>query len=109
MLNTICVEHSENLPYIRMLTARSLVAIIIRLGKTNHAGQNTIKTINFTILLTNNKTLIQFCSSLENGVYNLKDSSEIYKVYCQMTKIPGCGPGGWTLVMKINGDKVIFV
>jgi hypothetical protein len=26
-----------------------------------------------------------------------------------MTKIPGCGPGGWTLVMKINGDKVIFV
>ena len=72
-----------------MLTARSLVAIIIRLGKTNHAGQNTIKTINFTILLTNNKTLIQFCSSLENGVYNLKDSSEIYKVYCQMTEIPG--------------------
>jgi hypothetical protein len=23
-----------------------------------------------------------------------------------MTAIPGCGKGGWTLVMKTDGDKV---
>jgi hypothetical protein len=23
-----------------------------------------------------------------------------------MTEIPGCGPGGWTLVVKVNGNKV---
>ena len=23
-----------------------------------------------------------------------------------MTEIPGCGKGGWTLVMKVDGDKV---
>ena len=27
-------------------------------------------------------------------------------VYCHMTGIDGCGDGGWTLVMKINGNKV---
>ena len=34
------------------------------------------------------------------------DSLEEYQVYCHMTEIPGCGSGGWTLVMKINGTKV---
>ena len=29
-----------------------------------------------------------------------------YKVYCHMTNIPGCGGGGWTLVMKLNENKV---
>ncbi|CAB4019509.1 Hypothetical predicted protein, partial [Paramuricea clavata] len=27
-----------------------------------------------------------------------------YPVYCHMTEIPGCGTGGWTLVMKTNGS-----
>ena len=48
-------------------------------------------------------------SSLQNGVYLLPQASistEIYSVYCHMTDIPGCGAGGWTLVMKINGDLV---
>ena len=27
--------------------------------------------------------------------------------FCQMTALTGCGGGGWTLVMKIDGSKVI--
>jgi hypothetical protein len=47
-------------------------------------------------------------SSLSNGIYNLevKDSLEKYRVYCHMTEIPGCGQGGWTLAMKIDGNRV---
>ena len=46
--------------------------------------------------------------SFSNGVYKLKnnDSLEEYQVYCHMTEISGCGTGGWTLVMKIDGNKV---
>jgi hypothetical protein len=45
---------------------------------------------------------------LKNGVYNLRSNTSLdeYEVYCHMTEIPGCGPGGWTLVMKIDGNKV---
>ncbi|XP_028414182.1 uncharacterized skeletal organic matrix protein 5-like [Dendronephthya gigantea] len=32
-----------------------------------------------------------------------------YKVYCHMTDIPGCGVGGWTLVMKLDGTKKTFM
>ena len=46
-------------------------------------------------------------SSLSNGVYKLrKGSLGEYEVYCHMTEISGCGLGGWTLVMKIDGNKV---
>ena len=27
-------------------------------------------------------------------------------VYCHMASLGTCGGGGWTLVMKIDGDKV---
>ncbi len=42
-----------------------------------------------------------------NGIYNLKSSStgENYDVYCHMTDIPGCGGGGWALVMKLDGIR----
>ena len=45
---------------------------------------------------------------LGNGAYTLRNnvSLEQYKTYCHMTEIPGCGQGGWTLVMKIDGSKV---
>ena len=48
---------------------------------------------------------------LSNGVYQLKNnhSLEEYQVYCHMTEISGCGSGDWTLVMKIDGDKVIKI
>ncbi len=29
-----------------------------------------------------------------------------YEVYCHMAKISNCGNGGWTLVMKVDGDEV---
>ncbi|CAB4020141.1 Hypothetical predicted protein [Paramuricea clavata] len=48
--------------------------------------------------------------SLPNGVHTmqLNISSSPYKVYCHMTDIPGCGGGGWTLVMKVNGSMNTF-
>ncbi|XP_028414181.1 uncharacterized skeletal organic matrix protein 5-like [Dendronephthya gigantea] len=49
--------------------------------------------------------------SLLNGVYTFQKnhSSPPYKVYCHMTDIPGCGVGGWTLVMKLDGTKKTFI
>ena len=49
--------------------------------------------------------------SLSNGAYQLRsnDSLEEYQVYCHMTEISGCGSGGWTLVMKIDGNKVKII
>ena len=48
---------------------------------------------------------------LSNGVYQLRNnaSHEEYQVYCHMTKIPKCGLGGWTLVMKLDGNKVKII
>lgn len=34
--------------------------------------------------------------------------SQYAEVFCHMTPIPGCGDGGWTLVMKIDGNKQTF-
>ena len=38
-------------------------------------------------------------------VYTLKFDSHKFSVYCHMGDF-GCGDGGWTLVMKIDGTKV---
>ena len=53
-------------------------------------------------------TLPIFFSNRPNGNYHLQAnaSSQNYSVYCHMTEIPGCGGRGWTLIIKINGDKV---
>ncbi|XP_028412836.1 uncharacterized skeletal organic matrix protein 5-like [Dendronephthya gigantea] len=50
-------------------------------------------------------------TSLPDGVYTLQKNqcSPPYKVYCHMTDIPGCGVGGWTLVMKLDGTKNTFI
>ena len=48
-------------------------------------------------------------SSAPNGVYYLKssDDSGLYPVYCHMSSLSAqCGGGGWTLVMKLDRDKV---
>ena len=52
--------------------------------------------------------LIVLLRSLSNGVYKLRNSHSLkeYQVYCHMNEIAGCAPGGWTLVMKIDGEKV---
>lgn len=43
----------------------------------------------------------------KSGVYKLTLESQVVSVYCQMG-IDGCGPGGWTPVMKIDGRKDNF-
>ncbi|CAB3977854.1 Hypothetical predicted protein [Paramuricea clavata] len=56
------------------------------------------------------KELLQRNRSLSNGVYHLQntDSLEQYQVYCHMTELSECGQGGWTLVMKVDGNKNDF-
>ena len=46
-----------------------------------------------------------------NTAYLLDVGSTKVPVYCHMTKhgLDACGGGGWTLVMKINGSKVLKV
>lgn len=44
-----------------------------------------------------------------SGAYYLKtEAGGVAHTYCHMEDIPGCGSGGWTLVMKIDGEKVTF-
>ena len=46
-----------------------------------------------------------------NTAYLLDVGSTKVPVYCHMTKhgLDACGGGGWTLVMKIDGSKVLSV
>ena len=50
-----------------------------------------------------------FNRSSENKAYLLDVGSAKIPVYCHMTKhgLDTCGGGGWTLVMKIDGSKVL--
>ena len=42
-----------------------------------------------------------------SGAYYLKtEQGGVAHTYCHMDVIPGCGRGGWTLVMKIDGNEV---
>ncbi|CAH3139613.1 unnamed protein product, partial [Pocillopora meandrina] len=44
-----------------------------------------------------------------SGAYYLKtEKGGVAHTYCHMDVIPGCGGGGWTLVMKIDGNKDTF-
>ena len=47
--------------------------------------------------------------SNENKAYQLKVGTEKIIVYCHLsrTDLGACGAGGWTLVMKIDGTKVM--
>jgi len=48
-----------------------------------------------------------FFRSGGNRGYLLKLGSSVLPVYCHMTNDLGaCGGGGWTLVMKIDGNQV---
>ena len=46
----------------------------------------------------------------ENKTYMLQFGSQNFPVYCSMdgADLGDCGCGGWTLVMKIDGSKVIL-
>ena len=50
-----------------------------------------------------------FTRSKGNKEYLLNVGSAKIPVYCHMTKhgLDACGGGGWTLVMKIDGSKVL--
>ena len=47
-----------------------------------------------------------------SNAYPLVIGNEVIDAYCHMTmaetRNETCGYGGWTLVMKINGNKVSF-
>ena len=55
--------------------------------------------------------ILQFRSNVSNA-YPLVIGNEVIDAYCHMTMAETgnetCGYGGWTLVMKINGNKVSF-
>ena len=50
-----------------------------------------------------------YTRSQGNKAYLLNIESENIPVYCHMTSagLGACGGGGWTLVMKIDGSKVL--
>ena len=49
-----------------------------------------------------------FFRAVGNKAYPLQLGSEMLPVYCHMTDDLGsCGSGGWTLVMKIDGNQVL--
>ena len=52
--------------------------------------------------------ILKLFRSTGNKAYPLLLGSSLeLDVYCHMTNdLAGCGGGGWTLVMKIDGDKV---
>ena len=54
------------------------------------------------------KIQILYQSSSPSGFYNITTCGDTWKTYCNMGRIPGCGEGGWTLVMRINGSKVCY-
>ncbi|XP_028416369.1 uncharacterized skeletal organic matrix protein 5-like isoform X1 [Dendronephthya gigantea] len=44
-----------------------------------------------------------------SGVYEISDgSNQVMNVYCQMSSVSGCSGGGWTMVMKIDGNQSTF-
>ena len=62
--------------------------------------------IEFVIELS--KVYFSLPSSGSNQAYPLKLGSVTLPVYCHMTSLSACGDGGWTLVMKMNGSKVVL-
>ena len=51
------------------------------------------------------------CRSNESKAYPLILGDDILDIYCKMstTETDACGVGGWTLAMKIDGNKVYAV
>ena len=63
-----------------------------------------------SVIHTAENYIMSLFSSAPNGVYylQLNENSEIYPAYCHMSNLSSqCGGGGWTLVMKLDGDKVM--
>ncbi|XP_028419280.1 uncharacterized protein LOC114545131 [Dendronephthya gigantea] len=44
-----------------------------------------------------------------SGVYQISvGQNQVMKVYCQMSSVSNCSGGGWTMVMKIDGNQSTF-
>ncbi|EDO45263.1 predicted protein [Nematostella vectensis] len=54
------------------------------------------------------KEILQKNRFAKSGAYYLSVFGEKSRVYCHMTDLGSCGGGGWTLVMKIDGNKQTF-
>ncbi|XP_032218125.2 uncharacterized protein LOC116601450 [Nematostella vectensis] len=49
---------------------------------------------------------IKGCTKDTSYILNIEDKS--VETFCHLTAIDGCGDGGWTLAMKVNGSKTTF-
>ena len=66
-------------------------------------NKNTKKGIfTFYTVYKNCKEIAADDASAKDGVYELHDG----KHFCKMTSLGSCGDGGWTLALKIDGEKV---
>ncbi|XP_032231156.1 uncharacterized skeletal organic matrix protein 5 [Nematostella vectensis] len=45
----------------------------------------------------------------KDAAYILSMENKSVEIYCHMTVIDGCGDGGWTLAMKVDGAKATFL
>ena len=75
---------------------------------TNQGAGNTSFIHKHQLLRAFFKIQISYQSSSPSGFYNITTGGDTWKTYCNMGRIPGCGEGGWTLVMRINGSKVCY-
>jgi len=57
------------------------------------------------MLINLNRMIFLLPRSTKSQVFPLKFGSQKIPVYCHMGNF-GCGDGGWTLAMKIDGNKV---
>ena len=53
-----------------------------------------------------NIDMSHFSESGSGADYLKTEQGGVAHTYCHMDVIPGCGRGGWTLVMKIDGNEV---
>lgn len=59
-------------------------------------------------MLINDEDGFIFCyySLSESGYYYIRIGNVMWKIYCRMKGIFGCGKGVWVLVMRFNGFRV---
>ena len=60
----------------------------------------------FTISCTRLHYFNLFSRNLENKAYPIHTDAGQQLVYCHFSNLGDCGPGPWTMVMKIDGFKV---
>ena len=54
-------------------------------------------------------TFISFSGKLENKAYPIQTDAGEQFMYCHFSDLGDCGPGPWTMVMKIDGSKVVLL